>query len=120
MLNVVATVRLGSMLETPDTIAAVSIENSGARTVQVDVASIPPGGTTPDGWLPLGHSLRDTTATFHQVIDQGDRWRFRFSHQGQEAVVDVSRAELEASGFTVAVPDSLDRALAAAGVPVAP
>lgn len=113
-------VRVGATLEPPATVSAVTIDNQAARTVQVDVTSVPAGTSEPDGWLPLGHALRRSTATFHEVIDQGDRWRFRFSYQGQVATVDMTRDELEAAAFAVSVPAELDRSLAAAGVPEAP
>lgn len=73
-----------------------------------------------DGWLLLGPVDREEARAFHDVVDQGERWAFRFSYGGHAVVVDVTRSELAASGWQVPVPDALAVELEASGVPETP
>jgi len=55
------------------------------------------------------------------VFDQGSSWTFRFSTQDRDlGTVTMSRAELEAAGWLVHVPDGYGQTLTRAGLPPTP
>jgi len=56
-----------------------------------------------------------------EVIDQGEVWLFRFDSQGSSGgELRLTRAELEASDWTVVVPAEVGTRLAQAGAPPTP
>jgi hypothetical protein len=89
----------------------VVIDNPTDFTANVDVT-----GGERDGWLALGTADPHSERTVEQVLDQGSTWSFRFSYSGYEEVVELSRAELERSGWRVQVPESFATALRDRGV----
>lgn len=102
---------LGALLHGPGRVDRVTVENRSSYLVDVDVA-----GAGHDGWLGLTATRPQERIDVHDVIDQGDRWTFHFSsgsHDGGE--VEVTRAELERTGWRVTVPPAVESRLGAAG-----
>ena len=57
------------------------------------------------GWFILGRAEDNAETDFHQVIDQGETWIFRFDYLGEhEEELMVKRSELESSEWTVTIP----------------
>jgi hypothetical protein len=72
-------------------------------------------------WLPFAVIGQRTTREFHDVLDQGDSWQFRFRAQGEGAgAVTVSRSQLAADGWQLTVPESVVAQLQQLGVPSSP
>lgn len=64
------------------------------------------------GWLSLTMVTSNSTATVEQVMDQGDRWRFRFSYSVHEPVeVTLTRQSLVDTGWRVNVPIEFEQRL---------
>jgi hypothetical protein len=93
----------------------IVIDNPTAYSANVDVT-----GRERDGWLALSTADARSERTVEQVLDQGSTWIFRFGYSGYEEEVELSRAELERSGWRVQVPDSFGTALRDRGVPPPP
>jgi hypothetical protein len=73
------------------------------------------------GWLPLTTVDRESTLTVDHVFDQGDTWRVRFSGQALDGgSMVVTRADLEAAGWKITVPDDVGQRLAANGATPSP
>ena len=91
----------------------VTIVNGTPYSANVDVT-----GKQRDGWLGLNTVEPQSTATFDQVIDQGEVWVFRFDYIGKyQQEVEVSRSKLEENDWTVEVPESFEHRLGEMGVP---
>ncbi|MDQ4089069.1 MAG: hypothetical protein M3163_02010, partial [Actinomycetota bacterium] len=68
-----------------------------------------------------GFARQNATTEVHEVTDQGDVWVFRFDSQGATGgELRLTRAQLEASGWTVSIPAEVGRRLADAGAPPTP
>lgn len=68
-------------------------------------------------WLNLTIAQRDRENTVQEVIDQGVAWVFRFDYAGEhEEELEISRAELVRSHWTVEVPQSFGDTLERLGV----
>jgi hypothetical protein len=90
-------------LRDPDVISRVTIDNRS--DVGVNVSVRPTNGSSA---LILGTVAPTTTATNHDVLDQGDEWIFSFSAGGVDGgTLRVSRAKLAADGWRVAIPESV-------------
>lgn len=69
------------------------------------------------GWLGITTVQPHETREVGMVIDQGDRWTFRFAYGGHDSVeVEISKKELIDAGWRVEVPTELEEKLRAAGV----
>ena len=89
----------------------VEIVNETSYSAKVEVSG------SDRGWLVLTTVSPRSTIEVNEVIDQGDRWSFRFSYGTQEPVdVEVSRAELAEAGWQVEVPLELEEQLRAEGI----
>lgn len=100
----------------PGTVSRITFENPTAYALDIEVS---PG--TGAGWTSAGSVRQKSTAEVHEVIDQGDIWLFRFDSQGATGgELRLTRAELEASGWTVFVPAEVGERLADAGAPPTP
>lgn len=84
----------------------VVIDNPTAFTAEVDV-----NDESRSGWLDLTTVEAGSERTVREVIDQGSTWIIRFSYSDYEEEIELSRAELERSGWRVQVPDSFAGAL---------
>jgi hypothetical protein len=69
-----------------------------------------------DGWLGLGSLPRESSYTFHGVINQGEVWVFAFGYAGVHVEQTMQRDELERENWIVTVPDEFAQRLQAAGV----
>lgn len=86
----------------------IEIANPTSYQVEVEVR-----GAASQGWLALGGFRRESSRTVEDVLDQGDRWTFRFSYGGFVAgEVGMSRADVRGQ---VMIPPSVGDRLAEAG-----
>jgi hypothetical protein len=109
----VATAALVPGMRLPHFVRRVTIVNPTVYRMEVEV-SRGPG----DGWLDLGGISRESRRNVNEVVDQGERWVFRFRHGGADAgQLAVSRAELARDGWRITVPRHVGERLAAAGTP---
>ncbi|HJV08290.1 MAG TPA: hypothetical protein VJ653_01355 [Acidimicrobiales bacterium] len=100
----------------PSTIPRITFENPTPYALDIEVRA---GDTR--GWTSAGSVRQESTAEVHEVIDQGDVWLFRFDSQGASGgEVHLTRAELEASDWTVTIPAEVGTRLADAGAPPTP
>jgi hypothetical protein len=100
----------------PGTVPRITFENPTVYGLDIEVS---PGSGT--GWTSAGSVRQESTADVEEVIDQGDVWLFRFDSQGASGgELRLTRAELEASGWTVAIPAEVGKRLADAGAPPTP
>jgi hypothetical protein len=100
----------------PSTVARITFENPTVYALDIEVS---PGTGT--GWTSAGSVRQGSTAVVQEVVDQGDVWLFRFDSQGETGgQLRLSRAELEASGWRVAIPAEVGTRLAEAGAPPTP
>jgi hypothetical protein len=68
-------------------------------------------GDGQEGWLFVATSKERSTHEVDRVIDQGERWVFRWDYGGAHAEAEITRTELERSDWRVEVPQSLEDAL---------
>jgi hypothetical protein len=97
----------------PDFVHRVSVTNNTGYDLNVDVT-----GADHDGWLAISVATGGgaTTAT-EDVIDQQDRWVFRFSYADKNAgEISVPRSQLASNGWRVVVPDQVAENLRAEGI----
>lgn len=100
----------------PGTVSRITFENPTVYALDIEVS---PGTGT--GWTSAGSVRQKSTADVHEVIDQGEQWLFRFDSQGSSGgELRLTRSDLEASGWTVAIPAEVGRRLAEAGAPPTP
>ena len=98
------------------TVARITFENPTVYALDIEVS---PGTDT--GWTSAGWVRQQSTAEVHEVVDQGDVWLFRFDSQGATGGgLRLTRSELEAAGWTVAIPPEVGTRLAEAGAPPTP
>jgi hypothetical protein len=105
-----AAVLAGSLLLVRDRtfVPRVTIDNPTALALDVDIAA-----STRDGWVPAGVAAERGATAFHEVLDHGDEWAFRFTNGDGTAVLRVSRDDLARNGWRVEVPASIAERLAA-------
>ena len=104
---------LSTALRSGPYVSSVTIDNPSNYAFEVSVAGSANGASTL-----LGNIEAKNHTTLQSVFDQGSTWTFRFSSQGRYAgQVVMSRADLEAADWHVAVPDQYAATLARAGVP---
>jgi len=104
------------LLDGPPRVDHLTINNPTDYDLTIQLA---PG---PDrAWLPFAVIGLRSTREFHDVLDQGDSWEFRFHAQGQDGGnVTVTRAKLEADGWQLTVPDAVVTQLQLLGAPRSP
>ena len=106
---------LGGSAATP-TVARITFENPTVYALTIEVS---PGDGS--GWMTAGFARQNATTEVHEVNDQGDVWVFRFDSQGATGgELRLTRAELDASGWTVSIPAEVGQRLADAGAPPTP
>ena len=99
-------------MESPPHLARITIDNPHEWPASVEVT-----GTGQGGWVGLGTVERQVSHTFHEVLDHGDQWRFRFSYAGTPgADLTISRSELDQRDWTVTIPDAFGERMRAAGL----
>ncbi len=103
-------------LELPPAVDRLTFENPTRFRMTISVTT-----DAHDDWTLVGTVRQETTATFTDVIDQGDVWVFRFAAQGKVGgELRLSRAQLEESGWQVQVPPRIGANLEAQGAPFSP
>jgi hypothetical protein len=95
----------------PAKVPELTIVNPSRWAVHVKVAS-----AEAPGWLLVGSVPRESSSTFRETTDQGERWIVAFAYDGVSVEVPVDRADLEAADWTLTVPDELADELVDAGV----
>lgn len=97
------------LVDDPDRVARVRVTNPTTYQLEVSVGS--PERT---GAQNLGTVQRDSSRQFDELLDQGERWLFRFSYGGVSAgETVVTRAQLERDRWTVSAPPAASELLAA-------
>jgi len=100
----------------PGTVARITFDNPTAYALDIEVS---PG--TDNGWTSAGSVGQQATADVQEGADQGEVWLFRFDSQGESGgQLRLSRAELKAAAWRVAVPPEVGQRLADAGAPPTP
>ena len=104
------------LLAGPAFVDQISIANRSEYDIHVEVT-----GADRDGWMSVRTARRRSTSTADDVIDQGAIWIFRFRAQGREGgELQKTRAELQASGWSIDVPDTVVVHLRQLGAPPTP
>jgi hypothetical protein len=89
-------------LTAPDHVKRLTIDNPHPWLVSVDAR---PAGST--SWTGIGALDPGTDQEYLELLDMGDSWELRFSYAGEvDVTMAISRRQLEASDWTVAVPSS--------------
>lgn len=100
----------------PATVPRLTFENPTVYALDIEVSSGPG-----EGWTSAGSIRQQSTADVREVIDQGDVWLFRFDSQGESGgELRLTRSDLEAAGWRVAIPAEVGTRLADAGAPPTP
>jgi hypothetical protein len=98
-------------MRSPSFVKQVTVDNPTVYHLEVEVSD------GRQGWVGLGAVAREATQTFHEVIDQGDTWMFRFASGGVHGgEVGIRREQLAGNRWRVRVPDEVQVRLAAAGL----
>jgi hypothetical protein len=108
----VAFVRVATVaMAVPDVVDRVVIDNDTPYGVDVDLR-----GSDDGSRLLLGRALPEAETVRREVHDEGDRWIFAFWRGGALAgEVELTRTELEANDWKLAVPDTVEQQLADLG-----
>ena len=105
---------LGRSVEPAHFVDRVTVANATAFSVDVEVVD-------GDGTVSLGTVPAGGTETFHDVVDQGSAWNFRFLYAGVAGgELELTRDALERAGWRIAVPADVDGRLRAAGLTPSP
>lgn len=101
------------LLEQPSFVERISFENPTVYDLSVEVSD---AGRA--AWSPIVTAGRTGTVTAEQVYDVGGVWVFRFSAQGREGgELRLTRAQLEADGWKVRIPERIGTQLQAVAAP---
>lgn len=93
----------------PESVERIEIVNPTGYDLRVEVSG--------DGrlWLPLSLVESGSRVTVRDVIDQGERWMFRFRRFGdQVGEVSLSRTKLESAGWRLEIPAEVGERLRSA------
>jgi hypothetical protein len=103
-------------LRAPSYVHAITVQNPSEYRVHVQVR-----GSGDDAWSELTTLDRGASRVVREVFDVGRDWTFRFQAQGIDAgEVRLARADLEAGGWSVAVPDAVVQQLHDRSAPPSP
>lgn len=101
-------------MRSPVFVSRVTVTNPTEYGIEVDVS-----GAAGNEWMALGGFAPASTRTIYEVLDEGQRWVFRFSYSGQEMDrVAMTRKSLADGQWLVSIPRKLGDQLWAAGAPV--
>jgi hypothetical protein len=99
-------------LSPPEHVEQLSVENPHDWPAHVELRRVGDGG-----WTGIGVVSPRSTHVYHDVLDVGGTWQFRFDDAGEALVtMIVSRERLAANDWTVTVPASFAAAAQAAGL----
>ena len=108
----IAAVLTAAVTADPGTVDRITVVNPHPYQLAIDVA-----GEGDRSTMAVGTVERERRAVFEEVIDQGDRWVFRFSYGGAAAgEVAVTRDDLRRSGWTIETPPDAEARLHGAGL----
>jgi hypothetical protein len=100
----------------PARVDHITITNPTDYDLSIQLASDANGSS-----LPFAVIGQRSTREFHDVLDQGDSWLFRFRAQGQDAGdVTITRSQLASAGWQLTVPGTVLAQLQQLGVPASP
>jgi hypothetical protein len=113
---IAAVAALALAQRTPTFVDGIAVDNPSEYQVRVEVR-----GSDDQAWSGLTTLDRGASRVVPEVFDVGADWTFRFIAQGADAgEVRMARADLEAAGWSLAVPDAVAQRLRDAGVPASP
>lgn len=99
------------LVRDPTTVSRLTVVNDTGSLVEVEAASAGGGG-----WVALGAVDPGRSHSYADVLDQGDRWRFRFtSGRAGSGPIERTRQRLEADGWRMTIPEEVGRKLEAGG-----
>ena len=99
-------------LRVPPHVDHLVVENPHPWIVVVEAA-----GPDGDGWVPVATVAREDSVRVDDVLDQGERWLFRFRAAGHPAgEVTVERSRLDAEGWRLTMPDAVAERLRDSGL----
>jgi hypothetical protein len=97
----------------PPTVDRITLVNPTDYDLHVHVT-----GREQGIWLPVAIVEARSEDVAQDVIDQGDRWTFRFLYTGESLEeTSLTRAELERNGWRVVIPAELGERLRELGEP---
>jgi hypothetical protein len=100
----------------PTTVPRLTIDNPTDYALAIEVR---PAGDP--AWTSAGSVAQRSTGVVEEVVDQGEVWVFRFDSQGHTGgELQLTRAELEQSGWRVEVPHEVGTRLARKGAQPTP
>jgi hypothetical protein len=115
--GLVAAVLVVASILVPDEAAVdrLSLVNASEYNIVVEVRG------QSGGWMVVGVAEHGRTTVVEQVRDQGERWTFRFTGQGERAgQLRLTRDQLEAARWRLDVPAAVVAELRDRGVPPPP
>ena len=113
---VVLAVVAAGLARGPAFVDRVDVVNRSPYELLVDIQRGPD-----EGWVRIGYIDQDASTSVREVLDQGDRWTFRFRAQGREGGrITLSRADLARADWRLDVPAEVEARLRAAGAPPSP
>jgi hypothetical protein len=99
----------GSWLLVPGEPGRVDLAIDNPTDHDISVAA---RGGDDDGWQPIATLEASSARSIEDVYDHGGRWVFRLSGRGRGVLdLTVSRADLEAAGWSLEVPVRLNQQL---------
>lgn len=100
----------------PGFVARITVENPTRYDIDVEVAGVAQGR-----WLPLGLVLNGGSTTVEEVIDQGERWIFRFHFAGVEGGRhSLERNQLVRDRWRVVIPPQIEERFMQLGLSPSP
>lgn len=108
----IAIVLTAGITTDPGTVDRISVTNPHPYQLAITVR-----GADERSTMTVGTVGRERRAVFEEVVDQRDRWIFRFSYGGAAAgEVAVTREDLRRGDWTIETPPDAEARLRAAGL----
>jgi hypothetical protein len=99
------------LVRDPTTVPRLTVVNATGSLVEVEAASADGGG-----WVALGAVDPGRSHSYSDVLDQGDRWAFRYtSGRASSGPEVVKRSTLESDGWRMTIDEEVGRELEAEG-----
>ena len=108
----IAVVMTAAITADPGTVDRITVANAHPYQLAIDVSAAGERAT-----LAVGTVERERRAVFEEIVDQGERWVFRFSYGGASAgELTITRDELRRANWTIGTPPDAEARLRAAGL----